>query len=129
LKVRYKLMSTPRIGEYGREKRMDGKSWGERRGCSECGRRSVRTRSQGVREMAQWLRAVTALAEVLSSIPSNHVVAQWDPMPSSVVTKRQCTHMGGRGRWISEFKASLVYKVSPRTARAIEKPCLEKPNK
>jgi len=26
-------------------------------------------------EMAQWLRALTALPEVLSSIPSNHVVA------------------------------------------------------
>jgi hypothetical protein len=26
-------------------------------------------------EMAQWLRALTALAEVLSSIPSNHMVA------------------------------------------------------
>jgi hypothetical protein len=37
--------------------------------------------------------------------------------------------LGGRGRRISEFKASLVYKVSSRTARAIytEKPCLEKP--
>jgi hypothetical protein len=26
--------------------------------------------------------------------------------------------LGGRGRWISEFKASLVYRVSSRTARA-----------
>jgi hypothetical protein len=26
--------------------------------------------------------------------------------------------LGGRGRWISEFKASLVYTVSSRTARA-----------
>jgi hypothetical protein len=26
-------------------------------------------------EMAQWLRALTTLAEVLSSIPSNHMVA------------------------------------------------------
>jgi hypothetical protein len=26
-------------------------------------------------EMAQWLRALTALPEVLSSIPSNHLVA------------------------------------------------------
>jgi hypothetical protein len=24
-------------------------------------------------------------------------------------------HLGGRGRWISEFQASLVYKVSSRT--------------
>jgi hypothetical protein len=37
--------------------------------------------------------------------------------------------LGGRGRWISEFEASLVYKVSSRTARATEKPCLEKPKK
>jgi hypothetical protein len=29
--------------------------------------------------------------------------------------------LGGRGRWISEFKASLVYKVSSRTARAIQR--------
>ena len=33
--------------------------------------------------------------------------------------------MGGRGRQISEFEASLVYKVSSRTARA-EKPCIER---
>jgi hypothetical protein len=33
----------------------------------------------------------------------------------------------GRGRRISEFEASLVYKVSSRIARASEKPCLEKP--
>jgi hypothetical protein len=30
-------------------------------------------------------------------------------------------HSGGRGRWISEFEASLVYKVSSRTARAIQR--------
>jgi hypothetical protein len=29
----------------------------------------------GAREMAQWLRAPTALPEVMSSIPSNHMVA------------------------------------------------------
>jgi hypothetical protein len=29
--------------------------------------------------------------------------------------------LGGRGRCISEFKASLVYKVNSRTARAIQK--------
>ena len=29
--------------------------------------------------------------------------------------------MGGRGRQISEFKASLVYRVSPRTARATQR--------
>jgi hypothetical protein len=43
------------------------------------------------REMAQWLRALTALPEILSSIPSNHMVAhnhlQWDLMPSSGVSE------------------------------------------
>jgi hypothetical protein len=29
--------------------------------------------------------------------------------------------LGGRGRWITEFKASLVYKVSSRTARAAQR--------
>jgi hypothetical protein len=30
---------------------------------------------KGSGDMAQWLRALTALPEVLSSIPSNHMVA------------------------------------------------------
>jgi hypothetical protein len=29
--------------------------------------------------------------------------------------------LGGRGRQISEFKASLVYRVSPRTARTTQR--------
>jgi hypothetical protein len=29
--------------------------------------------------------------------------------------------LGGRGRRISEFKASLVYRMSSRTARAIQR--------
>jgi hypothetical protein len=38
--------------------------------------------------------------------------------------------LGDRGRQISEFKASLVYKVSSRTARAIQRnPALKKQNK
>jgi hypothetical protein len=31
--------------------------------------------NSGTGQMAQWLRALTALPEVLSSIPSNHIVA------------------------------------------------------
>jgi hypothetical protein len=30
-------------------------------------------------------------------------------------------HLEGRGRWISEFEASLVYRVSSRTARATQR--------
>jgi hypothetical protein len=29
--------------------------------------------------------------------------------------------LGGRSRWISEFDASLVYRVSSRTARATQR--------
>jgi hypothetical protein len=37
--------------------------------------------------------------------------------------------LGGRGRQISEFKASLVYRVSFRTASTIQrKPILKKQN-
>jgi hypothetical protein len=36
--------------------------------------------------------------------------------------------VGGRGRQISEFEASLLYKVSSRTARAIQRnPVSKKP--
>jgi hypothetical protein len=37
--------------------------------------------------------------------------------------------LGGRGRRISEIKASLVYKVSSRTARAIQKNPVSKKQK
>ena len=41
------------------------------------------------KEMAQQLKALIALLNVLRSIPSNHMVAhnhlKWDPMPSSGV--------------------------------------------
>jgi hypothetical protein len=37
--------------------------------------------------------------------------------------------LGGRGRWISEFKASLVYRVSSRTAKAIQRNPVSKKKK
>jgi hypothetical protein len=38
--------------------------------------------------------------------------------------------LGGSGRWISEFEANLVYKVSSRTARATQRnPVLKKKKK
>jgi hypothetical protein len=38
-------------------------------------------------------------------------------------------HSGGRGRQISEFEASLVFKVSSRTARAIQRNSVSKNQK
>jgi hypothetical protein len=38
-------------------------------------------------------------------------------------------HLGGRGRRISEFKASLVYRVSSRTVRATQRNPVSKKQK
>jgi hypothetical protein len=48
---------------------------------------------------------------------------------SRVVVAHTFKHLGGRGRWISEFKASLVYKVSSRTARATQRNSVSKKKK
>jgi hypothetical protein len=49
--------------------------------------------TEGTGEMAQLFRALTALSEILCSIPSNHMVAQnrldWDPTPSSGVSENR----------------------------------------
>jgi hypothetical protein len=37
--------------------------------------------------------------------------------------------LGGRGRQISEFKASLIYKMSSRTARTIQRNPVSKKTK
>jgi hypothetical protein len=45
-------------------------------------------------------------------------------------TRLQFQHLGGTGRQISEFEASLVYRVSSRTARATQRnPVLPKKRK
>ena len=41
----------------------------------------------------------------------------------------QSQHLGGRGRRISEFEASLVYKVSSRIARATQRNPVSKDQK
>jgi hypothetical protein len=49
--------------------------------------------------------------------------------PGSGVARLSSQHLGGRGRWISEFEASLVYRVSSRAARAIQRNPVEKNKK
>jgi hypothetical protein len=41
--------------------------------------KEVLKNSRGAEEMAQWVRALTALPKVLSSNPSNHMVAHKPP--------------------------------------------------
>jgi hypothetical protein len=63
----------------------------------------------------------------------------WEPLSTllffsfkNVFIARQCwcmpliTALGSRGRRISEFKASLVYRVSSRTARATQRNSVSK---
>jgi hypothetical protein len=37
--------------------------------------------------------------------------------------------LGSRGRWISEFEASLVYKVSSRTTKVVQRNPISETNK
>jgi hypothetical protein len=78
--------------------------------------------------MAQWLRALTVLPEVMSSIPSNRMVAS---MPSSGVSLDSYsvlikinTYTFNPSTW--EAEASLVYKVS---SRAIQRNSVSKNHK
>jgi hypothetical protein len=48
-------------------------------------------------------------------------------MERSSLKAKTARHLGGRGRRISEFEASLVYRVSSRTARAAQRNPVEKP--
>jgi hypothetical protein len=50
------------------------------------------------------------------------------PTVSSAI-RLQSQLLGGRGRWISEFKASLFYRVSSKTDRATQRDSLSKQNK
>lgn len=42
----------------------------------------------------------------------------WHLMPSVMVHAFQPSTIGGRGRWISAFEVSLVYRASSRSAKA-----------
>jgi hypothetical protein len=45
-------------------------------------------------------------------------------------THLKSQYLGGSGRWISEFEASLVYKSEFQDSHGYaEKPCLRKPEK
>ena len=54
------------------------------------------SKESGAGEMAQGLMALAALPEVLSSIPSHHMVAHshlyQDLVPSSIVLAEHCIH-------------------------------------
>jgi hypothetical protein len=50
-------------------------------------------------------------------------------MPGSSATPLESQYSGGRGRWISNFKGSLVYRVSSKSAKATQRnPVLKNSN-
>jgi hypothetical protein len=51
----------------------------------------------------------------------NYIYLKSKNWPGMVAHAFKSQHSGGRGRWISEFEASMVYKVSSRTARATQR--------
>jgi hypothetical protein len=51
-------------------------------------------------------------------------IDKWD-----LIKLKSSQHLGGRGRWISEFEASLAYRVSSRTARATQRSPVSKKQK
>jgi predicted RNA-binding protein YlxR (DUF448 family) len=66
---------------------------------------------------------ITAYTENQRLIRSYFKILYSEP---GVVAHTKNQH-SGRGRWISEIEASLVYKVSSRTTRAIQRnPVLKK---
>jgi hypothetical protein len=71
----------------------------------------------GAGEMAQWIRALTVFPEVLSSIPSNHMVVHnhqwWDLMPSSGVSEDSYSvlkkNKGGRAGEMVSTEEHLLF--------------------
>jgi hypothetical protein len=43
--------------------------------------------------------------------------------------EKKSQHLGSRGRWISEFEARLVYRVSSRSTRATQRNPISKKEK
>jgi hypothetical protein len=68
------------------------------------------------------LRRGNIVASCLKKTPKNQKTYR-------LQTSKQKRKNGGRGRWISEFVASLVYRVSSRTARAIQRNPVSKKKK
>jgi hypothetical protein len=64
-----------------------------------------------------------------SKLRVNLVSAKPKPSWAVVAQAFKSQHLGGRGRWISEFEASLVYRVSSRTARATQRNPVSKKKK
>ena len=72
---------------------------------------------------------------ILPLLVTKNWMKHWCSLILNIASRAVVAHacnpstLGGRGRWISEFEASLVYRVSSRTARAIQRnPVLKKTN-
>jgi hypothetical protein len=81
--------------------------------------------------MVQWLRTCKTLSKgveflVLATMSGGLQLAVTPAHLASVGIRLESQHLKGRHRHISEFEASLVYRLSSRTARATKrKPVLK----
>ena len=73
---------------------------------------------------------------ILPLLVTKNWMKHWCSLILNIASRAVVAHacnpstLGGRGRWISEFKASLIYRVSSRTARTIQRnPISKKTNK
>jgi hypothetical protein len=116
-------------------KHHDHKRLGKERACASTlpsSLKEVRTGTQarlepdaGAMEGAAYRLASRSLISLFSSRTQNHQLGLVLPtigwaLPHKSVIKK-LLHLGGGGRRISEFEACLVYRVSSRTARAIQR--------
>jgi hypothetical protein len=74
------------------------------------------------------LKGVSAGSRISEKSSGRHIKRSQPAGRGGIHLKSQ--HLGGRGRQTSEFEASLVYKVSSRTARVTQRnPVSTKPKK
>ena len=73
-----------------------------------------------------WIPSKVQFGEAMSFIRASYRNTDEGYRSRNDSKTKSCAGRGGtrlwsKGRWISEFEASLVYRVSSRTARAIQK--------
>lgn len=90
----------------------------------------VTIRGLGIRTVGRdgWSSLAFSLSQVPPSardLPLRFLIARRNPDAEERNQDLSSQHSGGKGRQVSEIERSLVYRVSPRTARAAEKPCFK----
>jgi hypothetical protein len=67
------------------------------------------------------IKGICIIKEKEKPSNSSNVLLYTENPKQSTKKLLESQHLGGRGRWISEFEASLIYKVSSRAARTTQR--------